>query len=79
MEKGLKRYVASRLFHSTTPVKEVMAELCWFQSEYSTALKRVGIESGLCIVLYLQGTNFPLPQEVNMRGRHAAVMIQMSQ
>ncbi len=32
------------------------------ESPYSTALKRVGIESGLCIVLYLQQTDFPYPR-----------------
>ena len=48
-------------------------------AEYSPALKRVGIESGLWMVLYLQRTDFPYQRQVNMRGRHAAVMIQMSQ
>ncbi len=37
------------------------------EPEYSTALKRVGIESGLCIVLYLQRTGFPIPKA----GEHA--------
>jgi DNA-binding MarR family transcriptional regulator len=36
-------------------------ELCTL-TEYSTALKRVGIESGLCIVLHLQRTDFPFPR-----------------
>jgi hypothetical protein len=31
-------------------------------SQYSTALKRVGIESGIWIVLYLQRTDFPYPR-----------------
>src|SRR5260370_16990045 len=37
------------------------------RTQYSTALKRVGIESGLCIVLYLQRTDFPYPSG----GEHA--------
>jgi hypothetical protein len=39
----------------------------------------VGIESGIWAVLYLQRTDFPYRRRVNMRGRHAVVMIQMSQ
>jgi hypothetical protein len=55
------------------------SETLAFFTQYSTALKRVGIESGPCIVLSLEQTDFPIPQEVNMRGRHAALMIQMNQ
>jgi transposase len=47
-------------------------------SKYSTALKRVGIESSPCLVLFLRNKNFNF-QEVNMRGRHAGLMIQMNQ